>query len=98
MMLTALEEYLSPPDIVVIRGEADETAAWAQTLARVYAPRRIVLAIAADSGGLPPELAAKAPGPRTRAYVCQGPQCSAPIEDLARLVRYLRDGVLTGDA
>jgi hypothetical protein len=97
MMLTALEEHLSPPDIVVVRGEAHEAAAWAQALARVYAPRRMVLAIATEATGLPPELAAKAPGAKTRAYVCQGPQCSAPVEDLPRLVRFLRDGVLTGE-
>ena len=84
-MLNALDEYLEPVEIVVIRGEAAEAQAWQAALAREYAPRRLVLAIPSGAEGLPEALAAKRPRDRTVAYVCRGPQCSEPIESLAAL-------------
>jgi uncharacterized protein YyaL (SSP411 family) len=95
MMLTALEEYLHPPQVVILRGESTEVAAWSKALAPLYAPRRLVLAIPAGARGLPDALAAKAPRPATVAYLCEGPACSEPVDDLPRLVRLLRDGILT---
>jgi uncharacterized protein YyaL (SSP411 family) len=78
-MLTALEEYLDPVEIVVIRGPTAESAAWSATLAQVYTPRRIVLAIPSDATSLPEALASKRPRDGTVAYLCRGPQCSEPI-------------------
>jgi len=95
MMLTALEEYVDPPQVVILRGEAPDVAAWSGALAPLYAPRRLVLAIPSDAAGLPAALAAKAPRSTTVAYLCEGPACSEPIDDLPRLVRLLRDGILT---
>jgi uncharacterized protein YyaL (SSP411 family) len=86
-MLTALEEYLEPVEIVVIRGPDSELAAWQAALAREYAPRRMVIAIPRDTSELPESLAGKRARDRTVAYVCRGPQCSEPIEELARLTR-----------
>ncbi len=95
MMLTALEEYLDPPQIVILRGRAEEVSAWSGSLAPLYAPRRLVFAIPEDAPGLPEALASKAARETTVAYVCEGPQCSAPIDELPRLVRLMRDGILT---
>jgi uncharacterized protein YyaL (SSP411 family) len=94
-MLTALEEHLRPPQVVILRGPLGEAAEWSRALAPLYAPLRMLFAIPDDAPDLPPSLAAKAPRGRTVAYLCEGPQCSAPIDDLARLVRALRDGVET---
>jgi len=81
-LLNALDEYLEPVEIVVVRGDAGELAAWQSALARPYAPRRMVIAIASDVAGLPAALAAKQPRDRTVAYVCRGPVCSEPIDRL----------------
>jgi uncharacterized protein YyaL (SSP411 family) len=81
-MLNALDEYLEPVGIVVIRGEAAEAAAWQAAFAREYAPRRMVVAIPAGASGLPEALAAKRPRATTVAYVCRGPVCSEPFERL----------------
>ena len=94
-MLTAHEEYLRPPQVVILRGAAAEVERWSQSLAPLYAPLRMVFAIPDDAPGLPTPLAAKAPRASTVAYLCEGPQCSAPIDDLSRLVRRLRDGLAT---
>jgi len=84
-LLAALDEYLDPPETVVIRGEGDALIAWQRAAQAGYRPRRLVLAIPAGEGGPKGALAGMAPGPRTRAYRCVGTQCSAPIEDLALL-------------
>jgi uncharacterized protein len=88
-LLTALEELLHPPQIVLIRGAAQES--WQRELARLYAPRRIVLGIGEDAAGLPPALADKPAQPgKTIAYVCRGSACSAPLDSLAALTGELR--------
>ncbi len=92
-LLNALDEHLSPGEIVVIRGDAGTAAAWSAALASLYSPRRMVLAIPADAAGLPDALASKRTRDGTVAYICQGPRCSEPIAELPRLIRALRDGL-----
>ena len=89
-MLTALEEFLHAPEIVILRGAATDIAPWQRELARLYAPRRLVFAIPAGVADLPAALAGKAPRNRPVAYVCRGATCSAPLEDLSALLRNLR--------
>jgi uncharacterized protein len=81
-MLNALDEYLGPVEILVVRGRGAELAAWHAALARRYSPRRMVIAIPAEAAGLPDALAAKRPRETTVAYACRGPVCSEPIEQL----------------
>jgi uncharacterized protein YyaL (SSP411 family) len=89
-LLTALEELLHPPEVVIIRGEPASIEAWRAELAKVYAPRRLVLAIPGDAADLPPALADKAPRADTVAYLCRGSSCSAPLDSLGALVGQLR--------
>ncbi|HEY2274101.1 MAG TPA: thioredoxin domain-containing protein [Steroidobacteraceae bacterium] len=97
-LVTALEELLQPPEIVILRGEADAIEAWRRELAPMFAPRRMVLAIAADTAGLPAALADKAPRGAAVAYVCRGSVCSAPVESLEALLGQLQPGVIGGPA
>jgi uncharacterized protein YyaL (SSP411 family) len=92
-LLDALEERLHPTEIVILRGPADVVAPWHRDLARLYAPRRLVLAIPDTATGLPPALASKPAAPGGAAYVCAGSVCEAPIDALPTLVRRLRDGI-----
>ena len=89
-LLTALEEYLEHPEIVIIRGDAGEIASWRAAVSRHYAPRRLVLAIPAEAGDLPGALAERAARPGgTVAYRCIGSTCSLPLTDLDSLTREL---------
>jgi uncharacterized protein YyaL (SSP411 family) len=88
-LLAALEELLSPGEVVIIRGAPQDMQAWSRELARVFAPRRLVLAIPADTTGLPPALADKAPRAGTVAYLCRGSVCSQPLESLGVLLGQL---------
>jgi uncharacterized protein YyaL (SSP411 family) len=81
-LLIALEEYLDPVEIVIVRGQGGELAAWQAALASRYAPRRMVITIPADTRRLPDALASKRARSRTVAYVCRGPVCSEPVEQL----------------
>ena len=90
-MLAALEELVHPPQIIIIRGEAAPIEEWRSQLARLYAPRRMILAIPTTTQDLPAALADKpARGPAV-AYVCSGSVCGEPISSLAQLILSLRD-------
>jgi len=89
-LLSALEELLHPPEIVILRGAAPTIEGWRRELARAFAPRRLVLAIPADAADLPPALADKAPRAGPVAYVCRGSSCSAPLDSLGALTEQLR--------
>ena len=79
-LLTALEECLAHPEIVIIRGDMDETARWRDTAGRLYAPRRLVFAIGRDEDALPGALAERAPKDgETVAYRCLGTHCELPV-------------------
>jgi uncharacterized protein YyaL (SSP411 family) len=86
-LLTALEEYLQPPQIVILRGASGTIDSWRRALAKLYAPRRLVLAIPADAPDLPPALAGKPVHGSAVAYVCSGSVCSPPIGSLSELTQ-----------
>jgi uncharacterized protein YyaL (SSP411 family) len=88
-MLFALEDYLHPPQIVILRGDAVAIAPWQRELNAVFAPRRWILAVASDATGLPDAIASKPAAAGPIAYVCRGTQCTAPISSLVELTREL---------
>ncbi|HKA39289.1 MAG TPA: hypothetical protein VKD25_05950, partial [Burkholderiales bacterium] len=89
-LATGLEEYLAPPQIVVLRGEGRATAQWARALTRRYRPDTLVVAIANGVAGLPAALDKPgAAGDRVNAWVCRGVSCLPVIGDLAELERTL---------
>ncbi|HEY3487410.1 MAG TPA: thioredoxin domain-containing protein, partial [Gammaproteobacteria bacterium] len=87
--LTALEEYLHPPDRIILRGDAEELQEWQVRIAEIYLPSTAVYAI--DSSTVPPpSLMQPAPDAGVTAYICQGVTCSAPISDLQELIETLK--------
>ena len=89
-LLSALEELLHPPQIVLIRGEAQAAEGWQRELARLYAPRRIVLALGPHETALPPGLDKPGRPGAAVAYVCRASTCSAPLDSLGALLSELR--------
>jgi hypothetical protein len=90
-LLIALDEYLHAPEIVILRGEELEIGNWRTELSRVYAPRRLVLAVPASAAELPAALAEKTPRGAAVAYVCRGNVCSQPVDSPEQLARALQD-------
>jgi len=89
-MATALDQYLQPQRIVILRGAAGEIDLWRRELQRIWRPDVSVLAIPAEATGLPPGLAEKTARAGTVAYLCRGSTCSAPMDSLPGLLQALR--------
>jgi uncharacterized protein YyaL (SSP411 family) len=79
-LLNALEENLTPPEIIVLRGAASQVSAWRDSANKLYAPSRLVFAIAETEDKLPGLLAErKAIAGETVAYRCVGTHCELPV-------------------
>ncbi|HEY5642151.1 MAG TPA: thioredoxin domain-containing protein, partial [Woeseiaceae bacterium] len=91
-LLTALEEYLEHPEIVIIRGDEDEIGRWRDAAAKLYAPRRLVFAIGRDEQSLPGALADRAAvDDDTVAYRCLGTHCELPVTSWEALAASLSE-------
>ena len=89
-LISALEEYLQLPIIVVLRGQPEPLALWQAQLQRQFQPRAMILAIPADATDLPAALASKPPQGDIVGYLCRGMQCEAPTSSLAALSESLQ--------
>jgi uncharacterized protein YyaL (SSP411 family) len=79
-LLMALEEFLTPPEVIVIRGASDEINRWRDSAAKLYAPSRLIFSIGANEQDLPGLLAErKAIAGETVAYRCVGTRCELPV-------------------
>jgi len=89
-LLNALELWLTPPEMVIIRGDGESLTEW-QTLAQAgYAPQRLSFAISATATALPGLLEQRpAQSSGTIAYFCHGTVCDAPITSLTELASAL---------
>ena len=88
-LLGALEEQLTPPQTLILRGESTALAPWLAAARQGYRPLRLTLAIPADAKDLPGVLAHCHPQGEAVAYLCQGGQCSAPLTRLEELAAAL---------
>jgi uncharacterized protein YyaL (SSP411 family) len=77
-LLRALDELITPPELVVVRAKPEALADWQRTLDAGYHPHRLAFAIPNDAA-LPGLLAERAPRDTPVAYVCAGMTCRAPI-------------------
>ena len=89
-MAIALDEALSPPATVVLRGHPQTMAAWQSELAREYRPAVMVLGVPPDAPGLP-EILDKPAGTPVNAWVCRDVGCLSPISDLVDLRKAIEE-------
>ena len=82
-LLIALEFYLQPPTIVILRGPQTACNEWQATLAKTYRPHSIIINVG-EHHALPPALD-KPLTAAPQAWVCRGTHCLIPIDDLALL-------------
>ena len=81
-LLTAVEEYLHPPQTIVLRGDIAAMQPWQARCRKTYTPRRLTVAIPNDARDLPGILAQRIVKNGVTAYVCSGHACEAPITSL----------------
>ncbi len=90
-MITALDELLNEPEVVILRGDAAEIDKWRAALDAVYAPQRLLFAIPADAVNLPGALELRRPQATAVAYVCRGTSCTAPLSSLEDVTAELQE-------
>ncbi len=88
--LSALSEYLTPPDILIVRNRDDENENWEAMTQQYYLSSVMVYTIPAEASPHA-TLAEKTAGKTSIAYPCSGLQCHPPIENTAELQTYLRN-------
>ena len=83
-LLTALEQALRPPELVIVRGPSDALREWLAVARAGYRPERVCYGIPHDAERVPAYLPRRVPADRARptAFVCRALACSAPIADL----------------
>jgi uncharacterized protein YyaL (SSP411 family) len=85
-LLAALAEWLSPSELVILRGRPEALPGWIEA-AQSREPPPLVFAIPNAMSDLPGELAARGAESGEVAYVCTGNSCLPPIRSLAELRR-----------
>ncbi|HEU4855002.1 MAG TPA: thioredoxin domain-containing protein, partial [Nitrosospira sp.] len=86
-LLAALEQSLTPPQIIILRGEAHALTEWENAL-RWSSPYTVVLVLPTELVGLPPSLSKPAAVDNAvNAWVCHGVKCLPEISDLRELLR-----------
>lgn len=90
-MAIALDEFLEPPKVLVLRGEKAPLAEWCAALGREYLPDTTLLAIPEGSKGLRAPLDKPARAEPVNGWLCRGVTCLAPISDLVKLRKALKD-------
>lgn len=80
-LLKGLEEYLNPPQTVIIRGDNAVLESLKSKLNQTFSPRQQCYFIPSDERNLPNALLDKNPlGDDGVAYICEGMTCHQPIE------------------
>ena len=82
-LLRALEEALTPPEIIILKGPDIEMGKWCRALGANSG--RLVLALPKGIAGLPATLD-KPESDHVNAWVCHGVTCLAPTADLHGLI------------
>jgi len=85
-LLIALEEFLTPPQIVILRGEQTVLPIW-QTALLPYTLRAVTVALPAGLADLPDNLNKPLPvGEKAGAWVCEDRRCLPEIRQLEDLL------------
>lgn len=82
-LLQAIQEWLYPPHLVILRGQREALTPWLQGIARF--PNCIAFAIPDTAHDLPGDLSQRQPLGQAVAHVCSGSSCLPPIETIAEL-------------
>ena len=89
-LLNALTEFLSPPNILIMRTTADDKKKWQSLTQQFYLPFTLTYNIPAEQTPHP-TLNEKVAGNRSQAYPCNGHQCQTPLKTESELKAYLRN-------
>ena len=84
----ALKEFLTPPTLVIIRGEASKMAVWRHEINKNYYPHHLFFCLDDSVKQIPPMLHRKFTK-NVNAWVCKGVVCAPSVDDLSEFVKTL---------
>ena len=87
-LLHAIEEYLNPATIIIIRGQTDKAKHWQSVIQNHYA-NAVLSFVIPEQSQLPASLADKKTSGAVCAYVCEGNHCLPTITEETKLLAYL---------
>jgi uncharacterized protein len=87
-MCHALTEFLIPPTMVVIRGDANQMVAWRDAIQQTYYPHYLFFYLNEFAKNLPPTLQRNY-SEDVNAWLCKGVVCSPSVSDLQALLKSL---------
>jgi uncharacterized protein YyaL (SSP411 family) len=89
-LLLALEEALTPPRVVIIRGSGEALRAWQAQLSTSYRPDTLIVTVPQSVDGLPAVMDKELPTDGgAAAWVCTGTTCLPPVFEASELIRAL---------
>jgi uncharacterized protein YyaL (SSP411 family) len=90
-MAIALDEQLSPPAVLVLRGRQPQLGDWQADLALEFLPDTVILGVPQAVGSLPAPLDKPARPEAVNGWLCRGVTCLEPIADLVHLKKALKE-------
>jgi uncharacterized protein len=85
----ALSEFLTPPSMVILRGEAKQMAVWREALNQQYYPHHLFFNLDESVKDLPKTLQREI-SQDVNAWLCQGVVCSPSVNNLQQLLNNLQ--------
>ena len=85
-LLTALEEHMQPPTVVILRGNAGNMEEWRRALDNRYLPEVLCFSLPASLTDLP-ETLSRPFSEAVNAWVCHGVECLPAINRLDELIK-----------
>jgi len=89
-MLNALDAFLNPPNILIIRRKESGPQNWQDAIKNKYLPFTLIFDIPTDSN-LHENLADKIAGDTILAYPCRGYQCQTPLNSIEQLEEFINN-------
>ncbi len=84
----ALSEFLTPPTMVIVRGKANQMAAWQEAFNQTYYPHHLFFYLDENATDLPPTLQRELLSD-VNAWLCQGVVCGQRVNDLHEVLKNL---------
>lgn len=81
----ALREYLDPPKVLIVRGDAELMRAWRREIEACFSPHSLCFFLGCELEGLPESLD-KICSPDVNAWICQGVSCLPKVSDLNQVL------------
>ena len=81
-LLSAFDDWSSPPQIIILRGQPDELAHWQRIALEHSIPGRLCFAIPSTEISLPGLVGERKPKGNVVAYVCAATSCLPPVASL----------------